>query len=166
MPVGLLWTDAADKQKNMNEKKRKDYVFRRQFNENPSTIPGCPGKNTNAVCSLSPGLQTRGTQKPEMQLQDHMPRWRCIKTGSMTASDLLWHGYLDGSDQLKPLIAVVKSTTFERLQQPANGNVRTAVIVQVALKVSPRLPLTRLKHQMLAPSKSSSYCTSYEAPYV
>jgi len=25
------------------EKKRKDYAFRRQFNENPSIIPGCPG---------------------------------------------------------------------------------------------------------------------------
>jgi len=24
------------------EKKRKDYAFRRQFNEKPSTIPGCP----------------------------------------------------------------------------------------------------------------------------
>ncbi len=25
------------------EKKRKDYAFRRQFNEKPSIIPGCPG---------------------------------------------------------------------------------------------------------------------------
>jgi len=25
------------------EKKRKDYTFRRQFNEKPSIIPGCPG---------------------------------------------------------------------------------------------------------------------------
>jgi hypothetical protein len=24
------------------EKKRKDYTFRRQFNEKPSIIPGCP----------------------------------------------------------------------------------------------------------------------------
>ena len=24
------------------EKKRKDYAFRRQFNEKPSIIPGCP----------------------------------------------------------------------------------------------------------------------------
>jgi len=24
-------------------KKRKDYTFQRQFNEKPSTIPGCPG---------------------------------------------------------------------------------------------------------------------------
>jgi len=27
-----------------NEKKRKDYAFRRQFNEKPSNIPGCPGR--------------------------------------------------------------------------------------------------------------------------
>ena len=26
------------------EKKRKDYAFRRQFNEKPSIIPGCPGR--------------------------------------------------------------------------------------------------------------------------
>ena len=25
------------------EKKRKDYAFRRQFNEKPSIMPGCPG---------------------------------------------------------------------------------------------------------------------------
>ncbi len=25
------------------EKTRKDYAFRRQFNEKPSIIPGCPG---------------------------------------------------------------------------------------------------------------------------
>jgi len=25
------------------ERKRKDYAFWRQFNENPSIIPGCPG---------------------------------------------------------------------------------------------------------------------------
>ncbi len=28
------------------EKKRKDYAFRRQFNEKPSIIPGCPGEGT------------------------------------------------------------------------------------------------------------------------
>jgi len=26
------------------EKKRKDYAFRRQFNEKPSIIPGCPAQ--------------------------------------------------------------------------------------------------------------------------
>ncbi len=25
------------------KKKRKDYAFRRQFNEKPSIVPGCPG---------------------------------------------------------------------------------------------------------------------------
>ena len=29
------------------EKKRKDYAFRRQFNEKPSIIPGCPGGQGN-----------------------------------------------------------------------------------------------------------------------
>ena len=28
--------------KEKKEKKRKDYAFRRQFNEKPSIIPGCP----------------------------------------------------------------------------------------------------------------------------
>ena len=28
------------------EKKRKDYAFRRQFNEKPSMIPGCPGQTS------------------------------------------------------------------------------------------------------------------------
>ena len=27
----------------VQEHKRKDYAFRRQFNEKPSSIPGCPG---------------------------------------------------------------------------------------------------------------------------
>jgi len=26
------------------KRKRKDYTFRRQFNEKPSIIPGCPGQ--------------------------------------------------------------------------------------------------------------------------
>jgi len=33
------------------EKKRKDYAFRRQFNEKPSIIPGCP----EGACKLSSG---------------------------------------------------------------------------------------------------------------
>ena len=31
-----------DSQAIEKEKKRKDYTFRRQFNEKPSIIPGCP----------------------------------------------------------------------------------------------------------------------------
>ena len=31
------------KEKKRKEKKGKDYAFRRQFNEKPSIIPGCPG---------------------------------------------------------------------------------------------------------------------------
>jgi len=30
------------KEKEKKRKKRKDYAFRRQFNEKPSIIPGCP----------------------------------------------------------------------------------------------------------------------------
>jgi len=33
------------KEKKRKEKKRKDYASRRQFNEKPSIIPGCPGKH-------------------------------------------------------------------------------------------------------------------------
>ena len=38
LPDTALLTNACQK-----EKKRKDYAFRRQFNEKPSIIPGCPG---------------------------------------------------------------------------------------------------------------------------
>ena len=31
-------------------KERKDYAFRRQFNEKPSITPGCPGKRPQAAC--------------------------------------------------------------------------------------------------------------------
>ena len=31
------------------EKKRKDYAFRRQFNEKLSIIPGCPGSSSPQV---------------------------------------------------------------------------------------------------------------------
>ncbi len=37
---------------NLKEKKRKDYAFRRQFNEKPSVIPGCPGQQTCINCSV------------------------------------------------------------------------------------------------------------------
>ena len=33
------------------EKKRKDYTFRRQFNEKPSMIPGCPGIQSTIQCT-------------------------------------------------------------------------------------------------------------------
>ena len=36
------------------EKKRKDYAFRRQFNEKPSIIPGCPGIERYLVNSSPP----------------------------------------------------------------------------------------------------------------
>ena len=36
------------------EKKRKDYAFRRQFNEKPSIIPGCPGIERYLVDSSPP----------------------------------------------------------------------------------------------------------------
>ena len=32
------------------EKKRLDYTFRRQFNEKPSIIPGCPGSCPSLLC--------------------------------------------------------------------------------------------------------------------
>ena len=35
--------DKKRKEKIRKEKKRLDYAFRRQFNEKPSIIPGCPG---------------------------------------------------------------------------------------------------------------------------
>jgi len=41
------------------EKKRKDYAFRRQFNEKPSIIPGCPGLLAEASQHLLPLLQSR-----------------------------------------------------------------------------------------------------------
>ena len=34
------------------EKKRKDYAFRRQFNEKPSIIPGCPEHHANKAVML------------------------------------------------------------------------------------------------------------------
>jgi hypothetical protein len=34
---------SLDRRLPSKEKKRKDYTFRRQFNEKPSIIPGCPG---------------------------------------------------------------------------------------------------------------------------
>ena len=34
----------SDQDERLGEKKRKDYAFRRQFNEKPSIIPGCPGR--------------------------------------------------------------------------------------------------------------------------
>ncbi len=36
------------------EKKRKDYAFRRQFDEKPSSIPGCPGPSLH-ICILAEG---------------------------------------------------------------------------------------------------------------
>ena len=38
-------TQEEDKEKKRKEKKRKDYTFRRQFNEKPSIIPGCLGRS-------------------------------------------------------------------------------------------------------------------------
>ena len=32
------------------KRKRKDYTFRRQFNEKPSIIPGCPGGDIFNMC--------------------------------------------------------------------------------------------------------------------
>jgi len=32
------------------KRKEKDYTFRRQLNEKPSIIPGCPGPNQNMIC--------------------------------------------------------------------------------------------------------------------
>ncbi len=40
----LLLRRMAEKEVGLvDEKKRKDYAFRRQFSEKPSIIPGCPG---------------------------------------------------------------------------------------------------------------------------
>ncbi len=33
--------------------KRKDYAFRRQFNEKPSIIPGCPGIKRYLILTLA-----------------------------------------------------------------------------------------------------------------
>jgi len=43
--VGKRQADGILEKKRI-EKKRKDYAFRRQFNEKPSIIPGCPGDGT------------------------------------------------------------------------------------------------------------------------
>ena len=69
--------------------------------------------------------------------------------GAMTASNPLLHGCLDGSTSGGPPVAVVKSTTFDRLQQPADGNARTAVTVKPHAVCSCQMPLTSLTHQML-----------------
>jgi hypothetical protein len=39
--------------KQRKEKKRKDYTFRRQFNEKPSIIPGCPGAVKHPALELN-----------------------------------------------------------------------------------------------------------------
>jgi len=38
------------KEKKRKEKKRLDYAFWRQFNEKPSSIPGCPGVLYCTIC--------------------------------------------------------------------------------------------------------------------
>jgi len=35
------------------KRKRKDYTFRRQFNEKPSIIPGCPGSSVNSALMVT-----------------------------------------------------------------------------------------------------------------
>jgi len=55
-----FWLESDKRQEgSIDEKKRKDYAFWRQFNEKPSVILGCPGSidaqacnNTCALCSL------------------------------------------------------------------------------------------------------------------
>jgi len=48
--VTALLTAVLDKEK---KNKRKDYTFRRQVNEKPSIIPGCPGTAVLSVqCAL------------------------------------------------------------------------------------------------------------------
>ncbi len=47
-----LWKrkEKKRKEKKRKEKKRKDYASRRQFNEKPSIIPGCPDDALVIVC--------------------------------------------------------------------------------------------------------------------
>ena len=40
------------KRKIRKEKKTLDYAFRRQFNEKPSIVPGCPGKGSLTTCMV------------------------------------------------------------------------------------------------------------------
>jgi len=57
-----------------NEKKRKDYTFRRRFNEKPSIIPGCPGnagdkhnvKNSNADDNNSDSVNNNDDGDPHI----------------------------------------------------------------------------------------------------
>ena len=52
----VMFAVSSHKKEKKKEKKRKDYAFRRQINEKPSIIPGCPG------CELShPSLQCAET---------------------------------------------------------------------------------------------------------
>ena len=41
----------CSKKRKGNKQKRKDHAFRRQFNEKPSVIPGCPGTCKDALLS-------------------------------------------------------------------------------------------------------------------
>ena len=49
----------------IHRKKRKDYAFRRQFNEKPSIIPGCPGSGIHTLHFLSLGLN-RGVNRQQL----------------------------------------------------------------------------------------------------
>jgi len=48
----------------LGTKKRKDYAFRRQFNEKPSIIPGCPDLGTNTLLWHSADIGIPLTQPP------------------------------------------------------------------------------------------------------
>jgi hypothetical protein len=44
MYVGNEHIQRLNDERMEKKRKRKDYAFRRQFNEKPSIIPGCPGE--------------------------------------------------------------------------------------------------------------------------
>ncbi len=66
-----------------SEKKRKDYTFRRRFNEKPSIVPGCPGnasdkrndKNSNADDNNSDSMNNNDDEDPHIWVSclQHMP---------------------------------------------------------------------------------------------
>ncbi len=56
------------------EKKRKDYTFRRQFDEKPSIIPGCPGLQVTIFVACFQVCCWCITQVPlDVSLEDTLP---------------------------------------------------------------------------------------------
>ena len=45
------------------KRERKDYVFRHQFDEKPSIIPGCPELNVVTVCTMTECCDVMGDRR-------------------------------------------------------------------------------------------------------